>query len=160
MKQIRVMITTTVIDECEGRTDGAECRGGDHHGVEITVGTGVGDVPPAELDAALAQLFASGGAEVIARLQRTAPWMFTGDGAPPPDFVPPVESDDDAPSLADLAALLGPDADPDRAPRNFEELAELMARNGAGIVEISDLEELRPLKDALERALDRDPDRG
>ncbi len=159
MKQIRVMITTTVIDECDGRTDGVECQGGDHRGVEMTVGTGVGAVPVAELADALAALFASGGGETIARLQVTAPWMFEGDGAPPPDFVPPQESADDAPTLADLAALLGPDADPDVEPRNFEELAALLARRPAGVVRIDQLEELAPLKEALDRQLDRDPDR-
>lgn len=156
MKQVRISITTTVIDECEGRTDGAECRGGDHHGVEVTVMTGVGDVPPTQVDEAIMHLVASGGAELIRRLESKAPWMLVGDGRPPADFVPPQESADDAPTAEELAALFG---DPEAAPRNFEELAELMARSEVGIVQISDLEELAPLKDALRRAFEKDPDR-
>lgn len=156
VKQVRISITTTVIDECEGRTDGAECQGGDHHGVEITVMTGVGDVPPDQVDEAIMHLVASGGAELIRRLEAKAPWMLTGDGKPPEGFVPPEESVEGAPSADELAALFG---DPEAAPRNFEELAELMARNDVGMVEISDLEEMAPLRDALRRAFEKDPDR-
>lgn len=156
MKQVRIEITALVIEECPDRPDGAECKGGDHYGVEVGVATGVGGVAPDQVDEAIMRLVASGGAEAIRRLVDRAPWMVTGDGTPPPGFVPPQESTDGAPTAAELAEAFG---DPSAPPRNFAELAAIMARSEGGFVEITDLEELRPLQEALEAELKRDPDR-
>lgn len=167
MKEIQVQLVVTVMDPCPGET----CDGADHNGVGGQLTVALDGVPPGEVREALLGAAGALATELGEKIVRDAPWVLTG-GSPPPgmrtvdigdnptadvaaSYAGSHEWTQDAPTARELAETFG---DPER-PRNVAELAEVMVRNGAGVVNIAELAELAPLKEALRVALERDPDR-
>jgi hypothetical protein len=114
-------------------------------------------VPHHDITAAIADGSIQVARQMVKRFLKQTPWLLNGEPQPAGWGEPPErERTDGAPTAEELTAAFG---DPEAPPRNFTELAELMVRRGGGIVSITNLEELEPLKEALREALERDPDR-